>query len=579
MLAMAFEEEAQLPYDELGFDFKLGYSGYTYSHFSKEEESKSKPRTTNYTFPTRRIDGIDRTSYYNRGGHNISSVSTESRRSSSMNMIDERFPQEEDSRTSLSSVITPLSHLRSAHLQPHDTTSRQDFSDNYAAVCSKFEIGDACGHPSMPPEYYNSNNEDCPDFYHHAPAKESVPFQQNQEHDYSKHHFDEKHAPRDFDISSSHYQSYFSQKPADDEKSIYPQRTHSSDFVGKDQSHCWPTKSTDIEPVATNVVGNEIGSHRQNFNQHYNNVTPQQYQDGNYQSFRGQEINDTIYNDNQRESHWYIKQFRPSYPDQRNGTNQTTKKRAFTATLHDKQQHRGFDTFQEHQTAQTPIKKKKRRVKKTKNHPRRYLSAYNLFFSEEREHILAMLPDHGDCRNIHTVDNEKDQMLEGNGGGIDFDESTNDFKTDKSKCDTHEKNTMQASSQGTLTNVPVDTMDLDQLQKYLAFREQSIPKQEIDELEKKIKANTQSLLAVHTEGDRIKKSHKKRHGKIALVMLSKIVGLRWRDLVSNCAERKHYYYELARKDQKRYHEQMREIWRNGTHTPRINTCTGNAFKF
>ena len=42
--------------------------------------------------------------------------------------------------------------------------------------------------------------------------------------------------------------------------------------------------------------------------------------------------------------------------------------------------------------------------------------------------------------------------------------------------------------------------------------------------------DSQSPSDTYLEGDKVKKSHKKTHGKITLQVLSKLIGQRWRDI-------------------------------------------------
>lgn len=83
----------------------------------------------------------------------------------------------------------------------------------------------------------------------------------------------------------------------------------------------------------------------------------------------------------------------------------------------------------------------------------------------------------------------------------------------------------------------------------------------MDELQTKIKTNTQRKLNTLLEGDKVKKSHKKSHGKITFQVLSRLIGQRWRD-ISN-ADSKQYYFDLAKKDQERYNAQMKEYKKLG----------------
>mmetsp|Transcript_11106 Transcript_11106/g.16833 ORF Transcript_11106/g.16833 Transcript_11106/m.16833 type:complete len:579 (+) Transcript_11106:150-1886(+) len=151
-----------------------------------------------------------------------------------------------------------------------------------------------------------------------------------------------------------------------------------------------------------------------------------------------------------------------------------------------------------------PVKAKKRY---SGDMPRRPLTAYNFFFSEEREIILAQLPD---------------------------EEGTPD-----------EKENVKSEKEGESTEVnPVDK---------ILSKMRTLDDEEMGDLKSKIRTNTERMLKIHKESDRVKKSHKKVHGKIAFQHLAKIVGQRWRNLP---ADEKKYYEDLASKDSNRFNEQL-----------------------
>jgi hypothetical protein len=224
--------------------------------------------------------------------------------------------------------------------------------------------------------------------------------------------------------------------------------------------------------------------------------------------------------------------------------------------------------FPESTANQTEVMPRKRaRSRRNKNEPRRALSAYNIFFSEERERILALLPERTELQaNNECGEQNPISAAKINAGKIDKEKERNDFKSNKAqdRNDEIDEEYAKNSLEDLMTDKAVDQMDLEELQKFLATQEQKMSETEKVELEKKIKANTQALLAIRTEGDKIKKSHKKKHGKIKLIVLSKIVGRRWRNVVKSCDEKKDYYYRLAKADQQRYQQQMGELWRHGT---------------
>lgn len=145
-------------------------------------------------------------------------------------------------------------------------------------------------------------------------------------------------------------------------------------------------------------------------------------------------------------------------------------------------------------------KKRKFHSKSSGDDARNPLSAYNFFFSEEREIILALLPD---------------------------------------KVEEGQKN--------------IEDMEVDELNDFLS--KQSLPEEEMEALQKKIKANTQKILDTHYEKDKPKKSHKKMHGKINFQKLASLIGRRWRTKSNNEKAR---YFELSKKDKERFENCLKD---------------------
>ncbi len=163
--------------------------------------------------------------------------------------------------------------------------------------------------------------------------------------------------------------------------------------------------------------------------------------------------------------------------------------------------------------------------------PRRPLTAYNFFFSEEREIILAQL--------------STQRSGSGPTNGID----SNTSNAPISKISSLEKN---------------DNMDQKGGQDQLQLIEKSMRQlgpEEKEELHLKIKAKTAQILKMAREGDKEKKSHRKTHGKVSFKILAKIVGSRWHRLT---ATRKAYYDALAKADKERY-EEHRHIFDSKNH--------------
>jgi len=159
--------------------------------------------------------------------------------------------------------------------------------------------------------------------------------------------------------------------------------------------------------------------------------------------------------------------------------------------------------------------------------PRRPLSAYNFFFSEERERVLAALPD---------PDNKDDPKKKTD----PEDKSKEDVKVEGSvdKPSTPEPKAAEPSD-GAADESPKNP--------------QSPPKN--TQSSKNTQSNQDRLLSLRLVQNNIRRPHRKTHGKIGFKALAKLIGERWRGLT---AEKKVPYRTLAETDLARYKEQMEE---------------------
>ncbi|GFH51163.1 hypothetical protein CTEN210_07639 [Chaetoceros tenuissimus] len=141
--------------------------------------------------------------------------------------------------------------------------------------------------------------------------------------------------------------------------------------------------------------------------------------------------------------------------------------------------------------------------------PRRPISAYNFFFMEEKEIVIALLSSTNTLR---------------------FDDHSND----------HDFSVIK-------------DLDADGLFKYLNEVSKSIDYDKLNDFQESIHKKTEEFLLVHFEEDRSKKPHKKRHGLVSFLNLARVIGMRWRALSPELKKR---YHDLASKDKKRFNEMV-----------------------
>lgn len=155
---------------------------------------------------------------------------------------------------------------------------------------------------------------------------------------------------------------------------------------------------------------------------------------------------------------------------------------------------------------------KHKKGKRSTDMPRRPLSAYNFFFSEERERILSALPDPDEA-------GEK--------------------KEENSK--TEGKDNANEEQDESIKKEEIPSTDQDKLTE--------------EEMKEKVASRSKRLLALREQSISKRRPHRKTHGKIGFKELVKQIGERWRSLP---ASEKEYYTELAKTDLRRYKEQMSE---------------------
>lgn len=150
--------------------------------------------------------------------------------------------------------------------------------------------------------------------------------------------------------------------------------------------------------------------------------------------------------------------------------------------------------------------KRRKKSKKANDMPRRALSAYNIFFSEQREYILKEI-------------DQKSKTALPEGGAKEVDETeeeldANDSQNKEDDCKVEESSEKDAADDG----------------------------------EDKPKVLDRTFFPT-----RVKRAHRKVHGKIGLVDLAREVSKRWKELEP---EKRSHYQHLAEEDRKRHKEIM-----------------------
>ena len=174
---------------------------------------------------------------------------------------------------------------------------------------------------------------------------------------------------------------------------------------------------------------------------------------------------------------------------------------------------------------------------KKSNGFRRPLTAYNFFFSAERDLILKILDHVPDSALFHVPKNIESSSIAN--------------KT----CPT-EAESLSNESASMMSNTTSLQLDDQVIYFHDLISNTQLSPVELAEHEESIKIKAQQMLDVHMEADRVKKPHRRTHGKIGFKILGKLIGMRWRSIDP---ERKKYFEDLAKKDIERYYAQVHSL--------------------
>lgn len=184
-----------------------------------------------------------------------------------------------------------------------------------------------------------------------------------------------------------------------------------------------------------------------------------------------------------------------------------------------------------------------RKRKRPIDMPRRPLSAYNFYFSEERERILASLSENEgeDVTDLGQKDDGDQKAKEHTDITSDPVPTKSESKSDRGDGDDDSE---PAPSTSEAKADKVDDNDPDTC--------------------------GERLLTQRWEDSKKRRPHRKSHGKIAFNELAKLIGNRWRKI---SPEKKEKYNLLAERDLDRYNQQMKDY--SATRVNKTNNLASN----
>lgn len=182
-----------------------------------------------------------------------------------------------------------------------------------------------------------------------------------------------------------------------------------------------------------------------------------------------------------------------------------------------------------------PPKQKSKKRELPNDAPRKPLSAYNFFFSDERVRILDSIPDPSTGEiHIPSIDITPSDYKNPDGPGPATVSDKSEKTESISSVSSDNGRTGDKGSESDKSDESIDILEKSASEDDVQFA---------------------PILQKYSNKKKTKRSHSKTHGKIDFTVLSRRVGDRWRNLSKR---ERSYYQRLAAADSRRYKREMEE---------------------